>query len=176
MNNTVSDQHLFAMATELGSLLKQRHYFFATAESCTGGWVAKLMTDVVGSSGWFDRGFVTYTNQSKQDLLGVPVSTLEKYGAVSEATVQAMARGALLHSQADISVAVSGIAGPSGGTPFKPVGTVWFAWGYKEANAVEVFSHHRVFSGDRDSVRRQAVVHAMEGVIERLHDQSNGKS
>ena len=134
-----------------------------TAESCTGGWVAKRVTDVSGSSGWFDRGFVVYSNEAKQDLLGVREQTLERYGAVSEQTVREMAEGALSHSRAQISVAVSGIAGPEGGTADKPVGTVWFAWG---RTGRPTRTQKRYFAGEREQVRRLAMVFALEGVIE----------
>lgn len=135
----------------------------ALAESCTGGWVAKVVTDVIGSSQWFDRGFVTYTNASKQELLGVPADALDTEGAVSAATVSAMARGALARSQAQLSCAISGIAGPGGATPTKPVGLVWFAWLMRDG---EVCTEQRVFTGDREAVRRQAVAHALRGLLD----------
>lgn len=122
------DAEIEHLAIELGKALGQRGWLAATAESCTGGGVATAITDIAGSSGWFDRGFVTYTNEAKQQMLGVSGESLEQHGAVSEAVVLEMARGALAHSSAAISVAISGIAGPGGATPGKPVGTVWFAW------------------------------------------------
>ncbi len=132
-----------------------------TAESCTGGWIAKVITDIPGSSRWFERGFVTYTNVAKREMLGVSEEVLESYGAVSEQTVQQMASGALAHSHAQLSVAVSGIAGPGGAVPGKPVGTVWFAWadsrGWME-------SHRERFRGDREAVRQGAVWVALEGL------------
>jgi len=136
-----------------------------SAESCTGGWVAKLLTDVPGSSGWFERGFVTYSNAAKTQLLGVPAELIESHGAVSESTVRAMAVGALAHSQGQLSVAVSGIAGPGGGSEDKPVGTVWLAWA---GVGGETRAQRFQFSGDRDAVRRQAVAAALEGVLQRL--------
>ncbi|MFW6259164.1 MAG: CinA family protein [Halochromatium sp.] len=135
----------------------------ATAESCTGGWIAKCITDVAGSSAWLDRGFVTYSNAAKQEMLGVAEATLAAWGAVSEAVVAEMAGGAIAHSQASIAVAVSGIAGPGGGTATKPVGTLCFGWALPEGIAVET----RYFAGDREQVRRQAVAHALRGLLER---------
>ena len=161
-NDTVLD----ALAMKLGDALHAQQRMLATAESCTGGWVAKVLTDIPGSSSWFDRGFVTYTNQAKQDMLGVPTMVLEKYGAVSEQTVQAMARGGLHHSQADFSLAISGIAGPGGATADKPVGLVCFAWAEKRAAAApRVWSAHHIFNGDRDAVRRQAVATALQEML-----------
>ncbi len=137
----------------------------ATAESCTGGWVAKILTDIPGSSAWLDRGFVTYTNESKQEMLGVQAATLETYGAVSEQTVQEMALGALNNSKASIAVAISGIAGPMGAMPGKPVGTVCFAWAQRGAS---VRTCREQFLGDRDQVRRQAVAFALNGISDLL--------
>ena len=155
---------LEVMARELGERLARVGGVVATAESCTGGLVATLITDVAGSSGWFDRGFVTYSNEAKQDMLGVPADTLAANGAVSEATALAMAAGALAHSRADLSVAITGIAGPGGATPGKPVGTVWIAWGRRNG-ACEARLHH--FEGEREAVRAQAAAAALQGLIER---------
>ena len=138
-------------------------WMLATAESCTGGWIAKCCTDVAGSSAWFDRGFITYSNAAKQDMLGVRAETLAQYGAVSEAVVAEMATGALRHSQAHIAVAVSGIAGPSGGSPEKPVGTVCFAWAMRNG---EVLTKTCQFAGDREAVRWQSVVFALNGILQ----------
>jgi nicotinamide-nucleotide amidase len=161
------DTALDALAKRLGDVLHRQHQMLVTAESCTGGWVAKVLTDIPGSSAWFDRGFVTYTNQAKQDMLGVPAVVLENHGAVSEQTVQAMVRGGLNHSQADFSLAISGIAGPGGGTADKPVGLVCFGWAQKrEAEAPRVWSTHCLFSGDRDAVRRQAVATALQELLD----------
>ena len=161
-----NDTALDALAMKLGDALHAQQRMLATAESCTGGWVAKVLTDIPGSSSWFDRGFVTYTNQAKQDMLGVPAMVLEKYGAVSEQTVQAMARGGLHHSQADFSLAISGIAGPGGATADKPVGLVCFAWAEKRAAAApRVWSARHIFNGDRDAVRRQAVATALQEML-----------
>lgn len=155
-----------SLAIQVNTALQNQNMMLATAESCTGGWVAKIMTDIAGSSASFDRGFVTYSNEAKQDMLGVSPDTLEKYGAVSEAVVKEMAIGTLHHSQADISLSISGIAGPGGGTKDKPVGTVCFAWARRDRSKQSTTQH---FSGDRDSVRRQAVVFALQGVLELLH-------
>ena len=136
-----------------------------TAESCTGGWVAQAVTSVAGSSDWFERGFVTYSNDSKQELLGVRAETLARHGAVSEQAAAEMARGALEHSRGSISVAVTGVAGPTGCSAAKPVGMVCFAWARRGG---PVRSETRRFPGDRQSVRKQSVVRALEGVLEAL--------
>jgi nicotinamide-nucleotide amidase len=151
------------LAETVGRALAQRGLMLVTAESCTGGWIGKVLTDVSGSSSWFERGFVTYSNESKRELIGVSAATLERYGAVSEATVREMAEGALARSRAHVSVAVSGVAGPTGGTAEKPVGTVCFAWSGTSAPTVTATEH---FSGDREAVRRQSVVRALSGVLE----------
>ena len=132
----------------------------ATAESCTGGWVSQAVTAVAGSSEWFDRGFVTYSNEAKIEMLGVPETMIRDYGAVSEETARAMASGALARSQAGVAVSITGVAGPSGGSPRNPVGTVCFAWAAQDV----LRSGRMLFSGSRDAVRRQSVVHALEGV------------
>jgi len=157
------DSALTDLATRVGQALAGRGWRLAAAESCTGGWVAKVVTDVAGSSGWFDRGFVTYSNDAKQDMLGVSAATLGEYGAVSEATVTEMAAGALIRSRADVALAISGIAGPGGGSADKPVGTVCFAWVRRNTPAAAVTEH---FSGDRDGVRRQSVQRALEGLVD----------
>ena len=150
------------LAAQVGGALKAHGLMLATAESCTGGGVAQAVTAIAGSSAWFERGFVTYSNQSKQQMLGVTEATLIGHGAVSEATVRAMVAGALQHGAAQVALAVSGIAGPDGGTPDKPVGTVWFAWGLK--NGVTHAQRHQ-FRGDRAEVRAQAVRIALQGVL-----------
>lgn len=154
---------LAQLAFQVGAALSQRGWLLVTAESCTGGWIAKCITDVAGSSAWFDRGFVTYSNAAKIEMLGVRVETLERYGAVSEQTVQEMAAGALARSQAQVAVAVSGIAGPSGGTLDKPVGLVWLAWQVKGQRCQ---TRQAQFAGDREGIRRQAVQAALEGVLD----------
>lgn len=158
--NSPDDEKLGILVGKVAHHLLRTGQTLATAESCTGGWVAKLCTDITGSSAWFDSGFVTYSNQAKQRMLGVSASILQQYGAVSEATAVAMVEGALARSGADLALAISGIAGPGGGTPDKPVGTVCFAWGCK---GLPPRSETCRFDGDRDAVRRQAVAHALAG-------------
>jgi nicotinamide-nucleotide amidase len=137
----------------------------ATAESCTGGWVAQAVTAIAGSSDWFERGFITYSNEAKREMLGVGSGTLERCGAVSEETAREMALGAVAASRTDVAAAVTGVAGPAGGTPAKPVGMVCFGWAFKDGRADTMT---RNFAGDREAVRRQSVVAALEGLIERL--------
>lgn len=152
------------LAKRLGARLTGANEMLATAESCTGGWAAQVATSVAGSSAWFERGFVTYSNAAKQELLGVRAETLRAHGAVSEETAREMARGALERSQGTIAVSITGVAGPGGGTAEKPVGTVCFAW----ARGGEVRSETRRFAGDRESIRRQSVIVALEGVMRAL--------
>ncbi len=151
------------LAAQVGEMLKSRGLMLATAESCTGGGVAEAVTDIPGSSEWFERGFITYANQAKIEMLGVREATLLKHGAVSEMTVREMAEGALRHSHAHISLAVSGIAGPGGGTPEKPVGTVWFAWSLRDG-VTQARKHH--LSGNRAEIRAQSVRIALQGLLE----------
>ncbi len=153
---------LNALAEQVGAALKSRGLMLATAESCTGGWVGEAVTSVPGSSHWYDRGFITYTNESKQDMLGVSAQTLAEFGAVSEQTVREMAAGALKHSRAHITLAISGIAGPGGATLGKPVGTVCMAWATRNGAGQSQTLH---LQGDRTAVRRQAVVAALQGVL-----------
>lgn len=155
---------------ELGKLLSEKGLKITTVESCTGGGVAQAITAVTGSSEWFDMGFVTYANKAKELLVGVDPKTLSTYGAVSEETVYEMARGALKVANANIAVATSGIAGPGGGSPDKPVGLVWFAWAVKTSNSCEVLRERRVFSGDRESVQAQAIQYALEGASQKVLD------
>ncbi|MFQ5547015.1 MAG: CinA family protein [Woeseia sp.] len=145
----------------------------ATAESCTGGWIAKSLTDIAGSSGCFGYGVVSYSNGAKESLLGVSPAALDEHGAVSDAVVRQMAEGALNLSGADIAAAVSGIAGPEGGSEEKPVGTVWFAWATRQEDAPGIEAEKRLLRGDRDQVRTQAVVIALQGIRERIRDQSD---
>ena len=149
---------------ELAAVLLERGWFMATAESCTGGLIAAACTDLAGSSGWFERGFVTYSNEAKTELLGVPAPLIEREGAVSEPVAQAMAQGAVAHSRARIAVAVTGIAGPTGGSAAKPVGTVWFGF----AIDGRVTSERQVFAGDRAAVRAATVRHALAGLLARV--------
>ena len=151
------------LAQQVGEQLLQQHKLLAVAESCTGGWVAKCLTDIAGSSQWFDRGFVSYSNAAKQAMLGVSGDTLETAGAVSEQTVREMAAGVLENSLATVSLAISGIAGPGGAMPGKPVGTVCFAWA--ASDGCEVIAETRHFEGDRESVRRQSVGFALQGLL-----------
>ena len=153
-----------ALARRIGRRLKAAGKKLVTAESCTGGWVAQTVTSVAGSSGWFERGFVTYSNASKQDLLGVRKRTLKVHGAVSEETAREMARGALARSKGTLAVAVTGVAGPGGGSRDKPVGMVCFAW----ARGKTIASETRRFRGNRQRVRRASVVRALQGVLETL--------
>ena len=163
----MTDLALYALAERVGAALKERGLMLVTAESCTGGWIAEAVTMVPGSSDWFERGFVTYTYISKREMLGVLPQTLESHGAVSEQTVAEMARGALAASHAQLAVAVSGTAGPGGGTPAKPVGTVCIAW-QRAGGAARCET--RLFSGNREMVRRQSVMRALEGVLDVLQD------
>lgn len=158
MNNTTLEQY----AEQLGLLLQQRNWYLVTAESCTGGWIAQVMTAIAGSSNWFERGFVTYSNVSKQEMLGVTENQLNQYGAVSEQTVLAMVKGALSRSQAHVGIAVSGVAGPSGGTIEKPVGTVWIAYSHPQKQWAKLYH----FKGDRQSIRQQTVITALQELIE----------
>ncbi len=158
---------IFSM--QVGEALKAHGMMLATAESCTGGGVAQAVTDIAGSSAWFERGFVTYANQAKVEMLGVRQSTLDSHGAVSEMTVREMVMGALAHSHAHIAVAVSGIAGPGGGTADKPVGTVWFAWALRDG---EVIAQRHLLAGNRAAVREQSISIALQGILEVLKRQS----
>ncbi len=162
---------LLSLSRQCGELLLQQHCKVTTAESCTGGWIAQCITAVAGSSDWFETGFVTYSNRAKQQLLGVPVECFEGTkapGAVSEETVLAMARGALQSAGADYAVATSGVAGPGGGTPGKPVGTVWIAWAWRTGEVVESIARVQRFTGDREAVRKQSVQAALEGLLAQL--------
>lgn len=152
------------LAARLGQELAAAGARLVTAESCTGGWVAQAVTSVSGSSVWFERGFVTYSNEAKLEMLGVERATLERHGAVSEETAREMALGALRHSRASVALAVTGVAGPGGGTPAKPVGLVCLAWATEGA----VRSESRHYAGDRERVRRQSVERALEGALELL--------
>ena len=145
--------------------LSERRWQLATAESCTGGMIAAACTDRAGSSAWFERGFVSYSNRAKTELLGVPAALIEQHGAVSEAVARAMAAGALAHSQAQVAVAVTGIAGPGGGSEDKPVGTVWLAWATPEG----LWADRQRFPGDRAAVRAATLARALSGLLERLH-------
>jgi nicotinamide-nucleotide amidase len=156
-----TDAELLALAQALGAALETRRLTLATVESCTGGWVAQVITAVPGSSRWFERGFVAYSNAAKRELLGVSTTALARHGAVSEQVARAMAEGGLARSRAHLALAVTGIAGPGGGTAEKPVGTVWFAWAGRKRATV---SRQELFPGDRGAVRRQSVAAALAGL------------
>lgn len=156
------DLDLLALATHVGHALSARGEMVATAESCTGGWAAQVLTAAPGSSAWFERGFVTYTNDAKREMLGVPAETLRRFGAVSEETAREMAAGALHHSRATRSLSITGIAGPGGGSPQKPVGLVCFGWAEKRG---EPRSATCRFDGDRQEIRRQSVIFALQGLL-----------
>jgi nicotinamide-nucleotide amidase len=161
----VSDEELKQLATELGDRLKARGWMLATAESCTGGWVGQLVTAQPGSSSWYERGFITYANDAKIEMLDVPETTLAEHGAVSEETAMAMAAGVLAHSHAQAALAISGIAGPSGGTREKPVGLVCYGWALTDGT---LMSSTCRLDGDRDEIRSRAVAAAMRGLIDLL--------
>lgn len=158
----VSEAQLEALAAGLGSALQRHGWMLATAESCTGGWLAQVVTSVAGSSAWFDRGFVTYSNAAKQDMLGVQIETLIKFGAVSEETAREMVQGALARSTAQLALAITGIAGPGGGTPEKPVGTVSFAWAVSGQTCI---STTQIFGGNRRQIRAASVGFALRQLL-----------
>jgi nicotinamide-nucleotide amidase len=159
----VSDEELHQLAFELGEKLLAREWMLATAESCTGGWVGQLLTSLPGSSQWYERGFITYANAAKIEMLGVPEDTLATHGAVSEETASVMAAGALKHSHAQAALAISGIAGPGGGTPQKPVGLVCYGWALSDGT---LMSSTCRLDGDREEIRSRAVAAALRGLIE----------
>ena len=156
------DVELITLSEAIAAPCRQRRLLIVTAESCTGGWAAQVITHTAGSSAWFERGFVTYSNEAKVEMLGVRPQTLETYGAVSLETAGEMAAGALKNSRAMISLAITGIAGPAGGSPGKPVGTVCFAWCMKDQAPS---CQHRLFAGDRVAIRHQAVIYALTGLV-----------
>jgi len=156
------------LAIQAGTVLAERSLMLATAESCTGGLVAAAITDISGSSGWFERGFVTYSNEAKSTMLGVPVKLIREHGAVSEEVARAMVEGALLNSRAQVALSITGVAGPTGGTPDKPVGMVCFGWSNRLTTRVETLR----LPGDRDQIRRQAAEHALCGLIELVRSEA----
>ncbi|MBL0919512.1 MAG: CinA family protein [Hydrogenophaga sp.] len=158
------DAALLDLVTRLARRLREHGWMMATAESCTGGLIAGACTELSGSSDWFERGFVSYSNLAKTELLGVSAELITTHGAVSEPVARAMATGAVERSGAGCAVAVTGVAGPTGGTPEKPVGTVWFAW----CTPAGVFTERQCFNGDRAAVRRATVAHALGGLLQRL--------
>ncbi len=162
------DPDLVALSAAVGAACSARGLTIASAESCTGGWAAQVITHTAGSSAWFERGFVTYANAAKTDMLGVRMDTIDTFGAVSLETAAEMAAGALRHSQARVAFAITGIAGPTGGSPDKPVGSVCFGWCFKGGTPSR---ERRLFTGDREAIRRQAVIHALSGLLQRIGDQ-----
>lgn len=160
------DELLTTLSAALGEACRSRGLFVATAESCTGGWLSEVITHTAGSSGWFERGFVTYSNAAKIEMLGVRGETLARHGAVSLETAAEMACGAIAHSRAHLAVAITGIAGPSGGSAAKPVGAVCFAWAARADGCRLLRKERQQFAGEREAVRRQSVIHALEGLIE----------
>jgi nicotinamide-nucleotide amidase len=161
-----TDSVVHQLAIRVSNRLRDERLMLATAESCTGGLVAAAITDISGSSGWFERGFVTYSNQAKCEMIGVPADLIERHGAVSEPVARAMAEGALRNSRAQVSLAITGVAGPTGGTETKPVGTVSFAWSNRLHTSVETV----VFKGDRERIRAQAAAHALRGLLALLDE------
>jgi len=160
----MTSSNILTLVETLAAELKSRGLMMATAESCTGGLIAGACTELSGSSDWFERGFVSYSNAAKVELLGVPAELIDTHGAVSEPVARAMAAGAVAQSRARLAVSVTGVAGPTGGTAEKPVGTVWFGW----ATPQGVFTEHQRFDGDRVAVRQATVAHALAGLLQRL--------
>jgi len=161
-----TDSVVHQLAVRAGNKLRETRLMLTTAESCTGGMVATAVTDISGSSGWFERGFVTYSNQAKTEMIGVPAELIDKHGAVSEPVARAMAEGALRNSRAQVSLAITGVAGPGGGTETKPVGMVCFAW----SNRLHTSAETLVFKGDREQIRGQAAAHALRGLLKHIDD------
>ncbi|WP_246796699.1 CinA family protein [Burkholderia perseverans] len=161
-----TDSIVHQLAIRAGNKLRDQHLALATAESCTGGMIATAITDISGSSAWFERGFVTYSNQAKTEMIGVPHELIEKHGAVSEPVARAMVEGALRNSRAQVALSVTGIAGPGGGSEHKPVGTVSFGWSNRLHTEVETL----VFKGDREQIRVQAAAHALRGLLKLLDE------
>ncbi|HSI28814.1 MAG: CinA family protein [Methylophilus sp.] len=163
-------QYLEPLSSDLGQALQAKGWQLALAESCTGGMVAQAITAIAGSSAWFDRGFVTYSNEAKVDMLGVPADLIQAHGAVSEQVAQAMALGALQHSHAQISASVTGIAGPTGGSIQKPVGTVCFAWAVRVdlMQPAKLAVETQYFEGDRAAIRQQAASYVLTGLLKRV--------
>lgn len=165
MAEDVTDAKLTALSAEVGQALAGAGVMLATAESCTGGWVGRAITSVSGSANWYERGFITYSEAAKQEMLGVSAAVLQRHGAVSEPTARAMAEGALAHSHAQVSLAVTGVAGPTGGSEQKPVGMVWFAWAARGRPTLAVC---RLLDGDREAIRRQSAAIALRGLLKSL--------
>ncbi|PTN12905.1 CinA family protein [Nitrosomonas aestuarii] len=166
-DNVDNGQRILYLATKVGERLRQHGLLMVSAESCTGGWLGQIITAIAGSSVWYERGFITYSDLSKHEMLGVSMTALNKYGAVSEVIAQEMAFGAQNNSPAHISVAITGIAGPTGGNKVKPIGTVCFAWAVKGGLSKSETCH---FEGDRESVRQQSVAKALQGLLDLLDE------
>lgn len=167
----VNEQQLESLSIQLGQVLQQQGKTVCTAESCTGGWIAKVITDIAGSSDYFHRGFVTYSNQAKQQMVGVKDESLDQFGAVSEPVVTEMALGALNEADADFAISVSGIAGPGGGSEEKPIGTVWFGFAEKtQSGIVKVTTKHQLFQGDRNEVRLQSTGYAIKTLLQIINE------
>ncbi|OTA20978.1 competence damage-inducible protein A [Xenorhabdus beddingii] len=164
----MDEKFLNQLSIELGKKLTQKKLSVTCAESCTGGWIAKVITDIAGSSAYFNRGFVTYSNAAKHEMLGVSLASLEQFGAVSEQVVKEMAAGALKTARADFSVSVSGIAGPEGGSKEKPTGTVWFGFAFHIDECVQTVAYRQQFAGDRNAVRLQAVIFSLKTLLEEI--------
>jgi nicotinamide-nucleotide amidase len=165
LTGMVSDPELYELAARVAHKLRAAERRLVSAESCTGGWVAKALTDIPGSSHWFECGYVTYSNAAKMRDLGVAAATLERFGAVSEQVVREMAEGALRVAGATVALAVSGIAGPDGGTPGKPVGTVWFCAAARQGAAIDIIAEEKLFGGERSFVRSRSVQHALRLIL-----------
>ncbi|PHM44622.1 competence damage-inducible protein A [Xenorhabdus mauleonii] len=164
----MDEKILNQLSIELGKRLKQKKLSVTCAESCTGGWIAKVITDVAGSSAYFNRGFVTYSNDAKHEMLGVSLESLQQFGAVSEQIVKEMAEGALKIAKADFSVSVSGIAGPDGGSEEKPTGTVWVGFAFYIEGSIQTVTYRQHFMGDRNAVRLQAVIFSLKTLLDKI--------
>ncbi len=164
----IKNDEMTHLSIEVGQALLERKKTLTTAESCTGGWIAKVITDIAGSSDYYHRGFVTYSNQAKHDMIGVDEQTLSDFGAVSEQVVCEMAKGALLTANADYAVSVSGIAGPGGGSEEKPVGLVWFGFAIKTPEGLRVVAKHCIFSGSREEVRAKSVIFSLKSILKEI--------
>ncbi|MDX7986786.1 nicotinamide-nucleotide amidase [Xenorhabdus sp. 12] len=164
----MDEKILNQLSIELGKRLKQKKLSVTCAESCTGGWIAKAITDIAGSSAYFNRGFVTYSNDAKHEMLGVSLESLKQFGAVSEQIVKEMAEGALKIAKADFSVSVSGIAGPDGGSEEKPTGTVWVGFAFYIDGSIQTVTYRQHFMGDRDAVRLQAVIFSLKTLLDKI--------
>lgn len=164
----INNDEITRLSIEVGKALIEKKCTLTTAESCTGGWIAKVITDIAGSSEYYHRGFVTYSNEAKHEMIGVDESTLSQHGAVSEEVVCQMALGALKAAKADFAISVSGIAGPGGGSADKPVGLVWFGFACKNASGTHVIAKHCIFSGNREQVRAESVIFSLKSIYKEI--------